>query len=120
MGPGLVWRSQVAGLTHECRGTEVAIAPSASRVRREVVTLLEKLRFAPSPDARLGVVERRCPLLEAGHRYPEVVCGVHLGVTRGALIELGADADRTGSTALKPFSEPGACRLDLLPGLSTG
>jgi hypothetical protein len=40
-----------------------------------------------------------------------VVCGVHLGIVRGALEEYGADSDRTD---LQPFAEPGACRLDLL------
>jgi predicted ArsR family transcriptional regulator len=81
-----------------------------------VVDLLEELGFAPSPDARAGVVKlRRCPLLEAAHQYPEVVCGVHLGVVRGALEELGASPEQTECTALHPFSEPGACRLELLP-----
>jgi predicted ArsR family transcriptional regulator len=92
-----------------------ANARSAMAARRQVVTLLEKLGFAPSPDARFRVVKLcRCPLLEAAHQHPEVVCGVHLGVVRGALEELGADPGRTERTALQPFSEPGACRLDLL------
>lgn len=89
---------------------------SAVAARREVVALLERLGFAPRPDARVGVVKLgRCPLLEAAHRHPDVVCAVHLGVVRGALEELGAGVDLTASTALQPFSEPGACRLDLLP-----
>jgi len=88
--------------------------------RREVVTLLEELGFAPKPDSRVGVIKLlRCPLLEAAHRYPDVVCGVHLGIVGGALDELGSDPDRTERTALQPFSEPGACRLDLLPRAST-
>ncbi len=95
---------------------DAAAAHSAVSVRREVVTLLEELGFAPSSDARVSVVKlRRCPLLEAAHNYPDVVCGVHLGVVRGALAELGADPDHTDHTELQPFSEPGACRLDLLP-----
>jgi hypothetical protein len=48
-----------------------------------------------------------------------VVCGVHLGVVRGALQELGSDPERTERTALQPFSEPGACRLDMLPRRET-
>lgn len=99
---------------------DAARAPSAVAARRGVVALLEELGFAPSPDARAAVVKlRRCPLLEAAHEYPEVVCGVHLGVVRGALDELGNDPDRTERTALQSFSEPGACRLDLLPRSST-
>jgi len=95
-------------------------APSALARRREVVAMLKEFGFAPSPDARAAVVRlRRCPLLEAAHQYPEVVCGVHLGIVRGALDELGNDPARTERTALQPFSEPGACRLDLLPRSAT-
>lgn len=100
--------------------TGAEMAPSAIAARRGVVTLLEELGFAPIADARVGVVKLRpCPLLEAAHQHPEVVCGVQLGVVRGALDELGADADRTERTALLSFSEPGACRLDLLPRSAT-
>jgi predicted ArsR family transcriptional regulator len=92
-----------------------AMPPSAVATRRTVVTLLEKLGFAPSPDARVSVVKlRRCPLLEAAHQHPELVSGVHLGVVRGALHELSANADRTERTTLQPFSEPGVCRLSLI------
>jgi len=94
----------------------VAVRPSAVAARREVVALLDQLGFAPTADARVGVVKlHRCPLLEAAHQQPEVVCGVHLGLVRGALVELGADPAHTETSALQPFSEPGACRLDLLP-----
>jgi predicted ArsR family transcriptional regulator len=94
-----------------------ASASSDVVARREVIDLLDELGFAPSADARARVVKlHRCPLLEAAHQQPEVVCGVHLGIVRGALGEFGNDPERTEGTALQPFSEPGACRLDLLPG----
>ena len=96
--------------------TPASAAAPAIAARREVVGLLDDLGFAPLADGRVGVVKlRRCPLLEAARQCPEVVCGVHLGVVRGALEELGVDARRTEQTALQPFSEPGACRLELLP-----
>jgi len=101
------------------KGTAPRSASASSDVvaRREVIDLLEELGFAPSADTRARVVKlHRCPLLEAAHQQPEVVCGVHLGIVRGALGELGNDPERTEGTALQPFSEPGACRLDLLPG----
>lgn len=83
----------------------------ATGARREVVELLDELGFAPEGDARAEVVRlTRCPLLEAANRYPDVVCGVHLGIARGALAEYGADPD---GAELLPFSEPGACRLHL-------
>jgi len=119
-GRDLVRRSHLGGGLGEGPAPYETKAPSAVAARREVVSLLEELGFAPSPDARAAVIKlRRCPLLEAAHEYPEVVCGVHLGIVRGALAELGNDPDRTERTALQPFSEPGACRLDLLPRSAT-
>lgn len=99
---------------------EIRKLPNGKAARREVVTLLDTLGFAPSPDARINVVKlKRCPLLETANRYPAVVCAVHLGVVRGALDELGADPAQTERTTLEPFSEPGACRLDLVPRPTT-
>lgn len=86
--------------------------PGRPAARRQVVGLLADIGFAPVADDRQSVVRlTRCPLLQAAHRYPDVVCGVHLGIVRGALEEYGADAERT---ELFPFSEPGACRLELM------
>jgi len=80
--------------------------------RRQVVSLLADLGFAPTADERhTTALLTRCPLLEAAHRYPDVVCGVHLGIVRGALEEYGAESERTD---LVPFSDPGGCRLELL------
>jgi len=85
---------------------------SATAARRQVVALLDDLGFAPEADARSSVVRlTRCPLLDAAHRYPDVVCGVHLGIVRAALEEYGTESD---GADLFPFSEPGACRLELV------
>lgn len=93
-----------------------ASASKGVAARRQVISLLEELGFAPAADARARIVKlHRCPLLEAAHQQREVICGVHLGIVRGALAELGNDPHRTERTTLQPFSEPGACRLDLLP-----
>lgn len=80
----------------------------------EVLGLLDDLGFTPEAmaDRPAEVRLTHCPLLEAAHRHPEVVCAVHLGIVRGALSEYGADP--TGS-ALEPFAEPGACLLRLPP-----
>ena len=84
---------------------------SGAAARREVVALLDEVGFEPQADARNAVVRlTRCPLLEAAHQYPDVVCGVHLGLAQGALEEYGADPE---GTELQPFAEPGACRLHL-------
>jgi predicted ArsR family transcriptional regulator len=112
---GRVWGRDLVRRPREGVVPEAATVTSAVAARREVVTLLEELGFAPIPDARVAVVKlHRCPLLEAAHHNPEVVCGVHLGIVRGALESFGNDPDRSERTALRPFSEPGACRLDLL------
>jgi predicted ArsR family transcriptional regulator len=115
---GRMWGRELAreSQVREGPASEPAVSLSAVAIRRKVVTLLDELGFAPSADARASVVRlRHCPLLQAAHRNPQVVCSVHLGLVRGALDELGADPDRTETTALEPFSEPGACRLDMLP-----
>lgn len=86
------------------RATEAA-------ARREVVALLDDIGFAPEADERNTVVRlTRCPLLEAAHKNPDIVCSVHLGLVRGALEEYGGDPE---GTDLLPFAEPGACRLHL-------
>ncbi|MFC5996507.1 helix-turn-helix transcriptional regulator [Pseudonocardia hispaniensis] len=92
--------------------------PGHAGARRQVVRLLDQLGFAPRPDARDAIVKlTRCPLLEAAHRHPEIVCGVHLGIIRGALDVYGGDTDRV---ELLAFHEPGACRLDLMAPRAEG
>jgi predicted ArsR family transcriptional regulator len=82
--------------------------------RRKVLALLDDVGFCPEADERATTARlTRCPLLETAKEYPDVVCGVHLGIVRGALEEYGADDARTD---LEPFAEPGACRLELLTG----
>lgn len=84
---------------------------SAIAARRRVVDLLDLMGFHPKADGRVRQVAlRRCPLLDAAIRNPQVVCSVHLGMARGALEALGADPS---PTRLRPFAEPGACRLTL-------
>ena len=90
----------------------VPVSPPAARDL--VLRLLDDLGFAPetTPAQPARVRLTRCPLLEAAHRHRDVVCGVHLGIVRGALEEQGADP--TG-TVLEPFAEPGSCLLDMPP-----
>lgn len=81
--------------------------------RREVVDLLDDLGFGAESDPGNTVVRlTRCPLLAAAHQYPDVVCGVHLGLVRGALAAYGVGPK---GTELVPFAEPGACVLRLGP-----
>jgi predicted ArsR family transcriptional regulator len=81
--------------------------------RRSVVALLDDLGFEPTADRRSTTIRlTRCPLLEAARARPDVVCSVHLGLVRGVLTALGGNP---AGARLLPFSEPGACRLDLSP-----
>ncbi len=94
------------------RGKPALAALSRADARRRVVGLLADLGFAPQALARASVVRlTRCPLLEAARSYPDVVCGVHLGIVEGALKEWAVPSQQA---ELLPFSEPGACRL-LMP-----
>lgn len=91
------------------RDREPAENPTAAR--RDVVEILDDLGFDPDADARAEVVRlRRCPLLEAAYEHPDIVCGVHVGIVRGALETLGGDSE---AAEMLPFAEPGCCRLDL-------
>ena len=79
--------------------------------RKQVVRMLDELGFDPDPDGEWKIVKlRSCPLLDAARDQPDVVCGVHHGIVKGALQSLGADPD---GTELHAFHEPGACCLTL-------
>lgn len=79
---------------------------------RRLIEVLDDAGFAPEPPADLSapIRLRRCPfdLLARDHRA--VVCGVHLGLMRGALRELEAPLD---AVRLEPFVEPDLCLAHL-------
>ncbi|MGH2467890.1 MAG: ArsR family transcriptional regulator, partial [Candidatus Limnocylindrales bacterium] len=110
-------------------------ATDASGAVAVLVTLLDQAGFAPELGARpgeaprvpasLGTVGpaslgplglRRCPFgaIVGGRR--EVVCGVHLGLMRGALEGIGAPLR---ATRLEPFVRPDLC-LAYLAGPADG
>ncbi len=95
------------------RGVQQAADPRAGRAT--TVDVMADLGYAPQPDARLDkVLLRRCPLLEAAHQHPDVVCSTHLGLAQAVAERAGADPERV---ELVPFAEPAGCRLRLLaPG----
>ncbi len=79
--------------------------------RQRVVQILDELGFDPDPDVDCKSVRlRRCPLIDAAAVHPDVVCGVHDGIVKGALQSLGADPEKS---ELHAFHEPGACHLQL-------
>ena len=77
-----------------------------------LVSLLSDAGFEPEgPDLPGGPIRlRRCPFepLERDHRG--VVCGIHLGLMRGALREMGAPLD---AVAVEPYVQPDLCLAHL-------
>jgi len=103
---GRRWGQQIC----EHRGIERSASPREGRA--VTVEVMEELGYAPDPDARFDkVLLRRCPLLEAAHQHPDVVCSTHLGLAQAVAEGAGADPTRV---ELVPFAESGGCRLRLL------
>jgi predicted ArsR family transcriptional regulator len=95
-----------------CEERGVQRASTQREARATTVAMMDDLGYAPEPDARLDkVLLRRCPLLEAAHRNPEIVCSTHLGLVQAVAGRAGADPRRVD---LVPFAEPGGCLLRLL------
>lgn len=112
---GRVWGTElIQGTTSATTSPTTCVPTPAEAVapaRRQVYELLQRLGFDPVADPEIrSVALRRCPLLDAARRHPEVICAVHLGLVRGALESLGTS---TEGTDLHPFAEPDACRLTL-------
>lgn len=74
---------------------------------------LAKLGFDPVVDG-MRVTLLRCPLLAAAHRYPAVVCNVHLGIVQAVLEGEGEQPEKA---AIFPFSTVDGCGLELGAGV---
>lgn len=86
-------------------------ATPADGIRDQVITLLDELGFSPELDRVGGRVRlRSCPMIDAATQHPDVVCGVHLGMIRGIMKNVGGDPD---DAELLAFYEPDACHLYL-------
>lgn len=88
------------------------LGPQASLAR--LLELLEEIGFTLEPPASAGervcLVVESCPFREVARRHDAVVCGVHLGLIRGALAEFGG---RLAVEELRPLTAGGACELEL-------
>jgi len=73
-----------------------------------LVGLLSDAGFEPEgPDLPGGPIRlRRCPFEPLARDHRGVVCGVHLGLMRGALREMGAPLD---AVTVEPFVQPDLC-----------
>ena len=78
-----------------------------------LLVLLDAGGFAPEPFAAGQPIRlRRCPFVPLAREREAIVCGVHLGLMRGALAELGSPLD---AVRLEPFVEPDLCLAHLGP-----
>lgn len=78
-----------------------------------LLALLDASGFAPEQLAASEPIRlRRCPFVPLANERRGIVCGVHLGLMRGALRELGAPLD---AVRLDPFVQPDLCLAHLAP-----
>ena len=87
-----------------------------------MVDLLQAWGYRPRLDGYDGggTVEIRlldCPFLELARADPDVVCGIHTGLIRGALAQFG---EPDAEVDLEPFTEPPLCRARILTRNSLG
>lgn len=79
--------------------------------RERVVRMLDGIGFQPELTAdRTAIRLRHCPFHELARHQPEIVCGIHLWLIRGALRQLGAPAE---ATRLVPFATRRLCVVEL-------
>jgi predicted ArsR family transcriptional regulator len=81
------------------------VAPSPTREAAAIRELFALLGFAPAPDGE-RLVLHDCPFRPLARQHPDVVCGLHLGLLRGALDAHGASGD---DAWLDPFVTPTRC-----------
>ena len=78
-----------------------------------VVRMLDDIGFQPELTAdRTAIRLHHCPFHELARDQPDIVCGIHLGLIRGALLQLGAPPE---ATRLVPFVTPRLCVVELGP-----
>lgn len=90
-------------------GDEIAATHRSEASGREaVIEAMREQGFAPH-DTGDDVLLRRCPLIEAATRHPDIVCAVHQGMIDGVLAARGEEA----FSRLHPFTGPSECTLEL-------
>ncbi|MGO0575943.1 helix-turn-helix transcriptional regulator [Ornithinimicrobium panacihumi] len=60
-----------------------------------------------TPVGSSDILLRDCPFIELAHTHPDVVCGMHRGLLRGALDAVGLP---DAQVSLQPFAGPDFCR----------
>ncbi|WP_324784962.1 helix-turn-helix transcriptional regulator [Streptomyces sp. H51] len=105
---------------------------NTAQARGRIIALLDEIGFAPETEGEGGsagggggetesagdgrgelrVRLPHCPFIEIAREHPGVICGVHAGLVRAGYAALGGAPDEV---SLRPFAEPGACRLSFVP-----
>ncbi len=106
--------AEEAGRRFGARSVDVAgIGAGPSAAMERVVRMLDDIGF--QPELAPGGAEirlRHCPFHELARDRQEVVCGIHLGLIRGALQQLGAPEE---ALRLVPFVTPSLCVVQIGP-----
>lgn len=103
---GRIWGRKLAANV----GPEVGRRPGD-----RVLAVLDRLGFTPQVVKRHGpdpaqIQLHSCPFLDLVNDGSDVVCGVHLGVIRGAV---GAAGGSGAAATLQPFGAPAGCVVRL-------
>ena len=86
-------------------------------LQRSVFLVLDELGFAPQLDGSAGRMSlHACPMADVAKEHPVVTCGVHQGVIRGVVRQLGGDPDAAELTARH---EPEMCLLTVAEDSAT-
>jgi len=83
---------------------------SAAQAIASLTQTLADLGFSPQveagEDGGYRMCLRQCPFREVAQQHQDVICGLHLGLMRGALDRMRAPVS---AQQLRPFAEPGVC-----------
>ncbi|MCF6744707.1 transcriptional regulator [Blastococcus sp. KM273128] len=77
----------------------------------DVGALFDRLGFAPRVEmtpAAHRLALQRCPFRDTARAHPRIVCALHLGLMRGALLRLGQPG-LASAARLEPFVTPDLC-----------
>lgn len=104
-------------------GRSLATDSPVARTHREatarLIGILDQAGFAPEAIAgdAAEIKLRRCPFGALAVEHQRVVCGVHLGLMRGALQQMEAPVD---AVRLEPFVRHDLCVAHLAPAVGNG
>ncbi len=87
---------------------------TAADAMTRVSDIFDRLGFAPEArtvGSKREIALHGCPFRAVARDHPDVICAVHLGLLRGILDRLGAQA----SGRLRPFVRPDLCLVEVTP-----